>query len=433
MGALGRSLSARVLLALVLGLTMGALAQAAGGPEIARGIGYVEPLGGLWLNALRMTVVPLIFALLVGGVAAMAGAAASGRLTARAVFLFLGVMAASAIYSVAATSGLLAAWPVQAEAASGFIAGLGLPPAELNRAFDVAAFIQGLAPANALRAAADDQVLPWVVFACFFGFAVTRLSADLRQPLLTGMRALGETMIVIVRWVLLAAPIGVFALALGVGLRTGFDSAGVVGHYIVVVCAVQIGATLLVYPLVAVFGRVGVWRFARAAAPVQALAVSTQSSIACLPMMIERAEDELEVAPPVAGLLLPLAVAVFRMTSTVANLAVVLFVAHLYGVQPSPLELAAAVFVAVLVGVGSVGLPGQVSFFASIAPISLAMGAPVAALPIFLAVEVIPDIFRTIGNVTADLGVTRVLARGAPAEIPEAAPTFSSADPPPGP
>ncbi len=421
--ALFRSLSARVLLALVLGLALGTLGQAIAAPWIEQAVGYVEPLGGLWLNALRMTVVPLIFALLVTGVAAMAGAAVGGKLTARAVFLFLGIMAAAAIFSVAFVSGLLALWPVQPDAARAFISGLGLPPADLNQELDIAAWLQGLAPANALRAAADDQILPWVVFACFFGFALTRLPAELQAPLTTGLKGLAEVMIVIVRWVLLAAPIGVFALALGVGFRTGFEAAGVIGHYIVVVCAAQIAATLLVYPLVAVFGRVGVLRFARAAAPVQALAISTQSSIACLPLMIDRSESELDVPPAVAGLLLPLAVAVFRLTSTVANLAVVLFIAHLYGLELSPLVLATGVFVALLVGVGSVGLPGQVSFFASIGPISLAMGVPVAALPIFLAVEVIPDIFRTIGNVTADMGVTRVLSRGAPAPIePELAP-----------
>lgn len=416
MGALLNSLSARVLLGLILGLVVGAAAQAAGGPAITRAIGYVEPLGGLWLNALRMTVVPLIFALLVTGVAAMAGAAAGGRLTARAVVLFLGVMLAAAIFSVAFCTALLAVWPVAPEQARAFVAALGPVPEGLGQPLDVAAWIQGLAPANALRAAADDQILPWVVFACFFGFALTRIRPDLRASLVSGLQALGDTMIVIVRWVLLLAPIGVFALALGVGFRTGFDAAGVIGHYIVVVCAVQIVATLLVYPLVVAFGRVSLLRFVRAAAPVQALAISTQSSIACLPLMVERAESELEVAPPAAGLLLPLAVAVFRMTSTTANLAVVVFVAHLYGLEPSLLALGAAVFVALLVGVGSVGLPGQVSFFASIGPISLAMGVPVAALPIFLAVEVVPDIFRTIGNVTADLAATRVLGRNAVVE-----------------
>ena len=110
--------------------------------------------------------------------------------------------------------------------------------------------------------------------------------------------------------------------------------------------------------------------------------------------------------------MLPLAVAVFRATSPVANLAAALFVAHLYGVEPGLPQLTAAVLVSFAVAVGSVGLPGQISFFASVAPICIALGAPIDLLPILLAVEVVPDIFRTLGNVSADMGVTTMLAKG---------------------
>jgi len=129
--------------------------------------------------------------------------------------------------------------------------------------------------------------------------------------------------------------------------------------------------------------------------------------------MIERANDDLRIPTRITGLVLPLAVAVFRLTSPVANLAVVYFVAHVYGIQPSLTQMLAAGFVALAVSVGSVGLPGQISFFVSVTPICIALGAPLELLPILLAVEVIPDIFRTIGNVTGDLGVAAMLkARG---------------------
>lgn len=406
------SLSARVLLALVLGLAIGALAQASGDARAAAAVEFIEPLGGLWLNGLRMTVIPLVVSLLVVGIASIADAASTGRLAARAIALFLAIMAGVAVYSVAFSTAALTLFPVDPAAAASLLRGVGTAPAEVSRSLDVGAWLQSLAPANVFNAAAQDAVLPLVVFACVLGFAVTRLQPDSRRPLVTLFKSVSEAMIVIVRWVLLIAPVGVFALAAGVGLRTGFDAAGLIGHYILLVCAAQIVATLLFYPLTAWAGRMSIGRFAEAAAPVQALAVSTQSSLACLPAMVERARDRLEVSPERAGLLLPLAVAVFRMTSTVANLAVVMFVASLYGLQPSLLQMAAAVLVAVLVGVGSVGLPGQVSFFAAIAPICLAIGVPVDVLPILLAVEVIPDIFRTVGNVTADLSVTRILGRG---------------------
>jgi Na+/H+-dicarboxylate symporter len=216
-------------------------------------------------------------------------------------------------------------------------------------------------------------------------------------------------MIVIVHWVLRAAPIGVFALSLGVGLHTGLGAAGVLGHYIALVCLSLIGLILLTYVVALAFGRLSLGRFAVAVAPAQVVAISTQSSLACLPVMVERAIDRLGVSPATAGLVLPLAVAVFRITSTVANLAVCIYVAHLYGIPLTPGVLIAGAVTALAISVGTVGLPGQVSFFASIAPIALAMGLPLEVLPLLLAVEVVPDIFRTIGNVTADLAVARIV------------------------
>jgi proton glutamate symport protein len=108
---------------------------------------------------------------------------------------------------------------------------------------------------------------------------------------------------------------------------------------------------------------------------------------------------------------LPLAVAIFRLTSPVANLSVVLFVAAVHEVHPTAGQLAAGVVVALAVGIGSVGLPGQVSFFATVAPIGLTVGVPLELLPVLLAVEVVPDLFRTVGNVAADLAVTAVVSR----------------------
>ena len=114
----------------------------------------------------------------------------------------------------------------------------------------------------------------------------------------------------------------------------------------------------------------------------------------------------------VVDVILPLAVAVFRFTSPVGNLAVCFFIAHLYGLHPSVLQTAGAVAVAYAMSIGAVGLPGQVCYISSIAPICLALGVPTDLLGIFLAVEVMPDIFRTLGNVTGDLAVTSILARG---------------------
>lgn len=403
-------LSIVVLLALAAGIVVGAWIRT-DAPQFSAAAGIVEAFGGLWLNTLRMTVVPLVFSLLVVGIASVANTAKTGGLVLRAVILFSVLLVFAALYSIAATNALIEFWPIDREAAAGFLAGGGgeAPARAAPPAFSE--WLQGLAPSNPVKAAAENAILPLVVFAVFFGFAAARLEAGMRDQIVGLFRAVSEAMIVIVRWVLIAGPLGVFALSLGVGLRAGLGAAQTLLQYVVVVSAVTIGVTIIAWLLAIVLGRQPIGRFTSASAPVWAIAASTQSSLASLPAMLDAALRPLAIPARIADVALPLAVAVFRFTSPVANLAVCIFVAHLYGLEPTVLQYVGAVFVAYGVSIGSVGLPGQISFIASIAPISVALGVPTELLGILLAVEVIPDIFRTLGNVTGDLAATTILAR----------------------
>ena len=156
-------------------------------------------------------------------------------------------------------------------------------------------------------------------------------------------------------------------------------------------------------------------------APVLAVAISSRSSLASLPLMVERSRDALNVPERVANIVLPLAVAVFRMTSPVANLGVVFFCAAVFGVDLTPDKFLVGGFVAIAISIGSVGLPGEISFIASVAPISMAMGVPIELLGILVAVESVPDIFRTVGNVSGDMAATVIAAKGQPASPPSPA------------
>jgi proton glutamate symport protein len=414
-GARVKWISLIVLVALIAGLIAGALVRAYA-MELAGVAEVIEAVGGLWLNALRMTVVPLVVSLLITGIGSVADAARTGGLVGRAILLFTGLIFCAAIYGVAATQGLLALWPVERAAADAFVGSVGAAAAEIREPPTFVNWLRGLAPANPVAAAANDNILQLVVFAIFFGFATTQLPAHLRAPVVNFFRAVSEAMIVVVRWILLAGPIGVFGLSIGVGLRAGIGAAGTLGQYVAIVTAVTAGATLIAWLLAVTWGRQPVGRFTATAAPVWAIAASTQSSLASLPAMLQAALGGMRIPAHVADVTLPLAVAIFRFTSPVANLGVVLVIAHLYGIEPTLLQTAGAIIVAYAVSIASVGLPGQVSFVASIAPICLALGVPIDLLGILIAVEVIPDIFRTLGNTTANLATTSILARGEPRE-----------------
>jgi Na+/H+-dicarboxylate symporter len=406
-----RSLSVRVLLSLVAGLILGIAAASYGGPGVKGVVEGVESVGGLWLNGLKMTVVPLLFSVLVVGIAGVADAAATGKLALRALSWFLGLLLVGCAWTIAFNNGLYALWPVAQAGAEALRTGAPAPSAEVLATPSFGQFLQGLAPTNPIKAAAEDAILPLVVFAAFFGFAVTRLAEARRKALTDFFEMISEAMVVIVRWVLWVAPVGVFALALGVGLRAGVGAVGVIAQYIVVVVLAQVGITSLAYLIAVTVGRVPLRAFGRAVSPVQVTAFATQSSIACLPAMIEQSRDQLKIPDRVTGLVLPLSVSVFKLTSPVANIAVAIFVARVYGIQPSAVQYLGAVIIALAVSVASVGLPGQVSFFMSTGPICLVLGLPLDLLPILIAVEVIPDIFRTVGNVTGDMAVTAILGR----------------------
>ena len=396
-------LSARILAGLVIGLLAGA---ALGGSEAGNTVLLLAgPVGKLWLDALTMTVVPLVFSLLVTGIVSAAESASGGRIAPRALLWFAVLLVGACLVSALLTTLALDFWPIPAGAQSLRPTGDEVPVIASG-----ADWLANIIPTNPLQAAADSAMVPLVVFALVFGLAVSRIEPDLRTSVQSFFRAVVQAMLQIVHWVLLVAPLGVFALAFTVGARTGLDAAGTLLQYVVLVVGACLTIAVLAYVLAAVLGRMSPIAFARAALPAQVVAASTQSSLASLPAMIEAA-DPLGVSREDAGIVLPLAVSIFKAASAAANITVAIYLAHLHGVPLGPGTLVTGALVAAAVSVAAVGLPAQVSFFAIIGPVCLAMGVPIILLPLLLAIETIPDIFRTIGNVTADLAVTRLAAR----------------------
>ncbi|TMJ11093.1 MAG: dicarboxylate/amino acid:cation symporter, partial [Alphaproteobacteria bacterium] len=131
---------------------------------------------------------------------------------------------------------------------------------------------------------------------------------------------------------------------------------------------------------------------------------------ASLPAMLA-ASRLLGVRERVADITLPMAVALFRATGPAMNVGVALYVAHWLGYEPGLTQIIAATAVASVISYGAVSLPGEVSFISSIAPIAMALGVPIAPLALLVAVEMIPDIIRTLGNVTLDVSVTAAVNR----------------------
>ena len=400
------STTARVLTGLVAGIVIGIL-LAWTDPVLAANVaGIVEPFGKLWINALQMTVVPLVLALVIVGVNQATDVAQSGRVARRAIIIFLVLLtAAAAMTAMLAPMALSFLQPDPAVAAA-----LRGHEAELPQATGGwASALTAIIPSNAVAAAAAGAMLPLVTFALFFGFALTRIEPARRAQVVGFFQSVSDAMIVIVGWVLWVAPVGIFALVLALCARAGLGVLQALGIYILLECALYVVAIVLMIAVAVAFGRQRLGHFMSGLAPVQAVAASTQSSLATLPAMLDSAQNRLSIPARVSGLVLPMAVSLFRITSPIQYVATACFIAWALGIELGFAQLATGVAISVLVSMGSVGLPGQAIFIATNLPVTQAMGLPIAPLPVLMAVDAIPDVLATVGNVTADMTATTMV------------------------
>lgn len=391
--------------ALVGGLGAGIVGAMAGAPALVGDIAGL--VGGLWLRALQMTIIPLVAALLVLGLVQMILAARVGTVARRMIALMVFVQLAGGAFTSLVMPPLLRAFPVP-EGASAFLA---RTPSDVGEVPKVLDFLASLVSPNIVAAAAETAMLPLTLFFVMFAVAITRLPEDQGDRLLGFFHALGNAMLLIIGWVLAAAPVGVFALAYGVGVQSGGGAFAALGHYVLSVTAMGTFIFVLAYGIAIALGRTG-GRFVSAMLPAQAVALSTQSSLASLPAMLDSA-GRLGLRASTAEFVLPLAVVIFRATSAAMNLAVVYYIAALAGVEVSPTVAIAGILIASVISLSAVSLPGSISFVVSIGPIALAMGVPVEPLALLVAVEMLPDLMRTLGNVTMNVAVTSAVDRSA--------------------
>jgi proton glutamate symport protein len=397
--------------ALIVGLAAGMLAAKHPGTLRDDALGVASFVGTLWLNALKMTVIPIVVALLVVGIAKSAEAAQAGRDAGRSVLWIVIICTASAVVGAVATIGLTNAFPLPRATAALLQAALGnVDKTTVGALPGPAEFFKGVIPPNVFAAANNGDILPLTVFALLFGLALTRLAAPARRSVVGLFEAIGDSFIIIIDWVLVIAPLGVFALAFTVGEAAGGAAFAGLGHYVVIISVIGVLVTLTAYPLASLIGHIGTGSFMRGMIGPLTVAVSTRSSLASLPAMLT-ASRGMGIRDNVADVTLPIAVALYRATGPAMNTAVAFYVAHWLGIQPSVSQMIAATAVGAVMSYGAVSLPGEVSYISSIAPIALALGVPIAPLGLLVAVEMLPDIFRTVGNVAHDVALTSIVNR----------------------
>jgi Na+/H+-dicarboxylate symporter len=267
-----------------------------------------------------------------------------------------------------------------------------------------------LVPTNPVKAAADGALLPLIVFSIALGAATSRIAPERRDAFLAITGAVQDASLVVIRVGLALAPIGVFALAFVLANRLGGAAAGAIANYIVAASAINVAAcALILYPAVALFAATPVAKFARAIVPAQAVAFSARSSLAAYPAMTAVARERLGLGEPVTGFILPVVVTIFRIGAVATQLTGAVFIARLYGLELNATQYAAMALVSIATSFGVPGIPGGTIIV--MLPVLLAGGLPAEGVGILLAVDTIPDMFRTTANVTGELTAAVILDR----------------------
>ena len=381
-------------------------------------LAVADPVGTLWVNAIRMTVIPLVTSLLITGVTQSRASGDVGRLGGRVLL----VMSAMLVTIMALTAALappiyrmLAVDPEAARRLRESVAGQVASAPELPT---FTQWLVSLVPVNPIKAAVDGTMLPLIVFTIAFALAI-RLLADREREMVTSFfRGVSEAMMVMVRWVLALAPLGIGALAISLGVRLGAGAAGAVGFYFASLLGLLVVAILVMYVIAMVFTKVPLPVFARAILPAQAIAASTRSTLAAIPVMLEAATTKLGMTPAGAGFLIPFCVSTFRLNLAVSWIVGALFVAKLYGVD-FPLSSVLTVGIAAVALSFSVpGIPSGSLFI--ITPLFPQVGLPAEGVGILIALDALPDVLKTTLNATAQMTATTIVAggRAAPAVVP---------------
>ena len=407
---------------IVAALVLAALVAWPSSPETtifgASLVGVLDFFGGLFINALKMVVVPLILSSIIVGVGNMVSGGAFGRVGGKTVGFYV-MTGFFAIFTGLVLVNVVA--PGETESAQAMRNALPdatgvMASVEGRGVADLIGVISRAVPSNILEAAVETQLLALIFVGVVFGYFLSKLTGPGGDTLRNFWEGVHDVMIMITMWVMRFAPIGVFALVGKTFIVSGF---GVIGalllFFLTVLAALAIHFFGWLPLLLRLLGGLRPYAYYGKILPAQLTAFSTASSSATLPISMKSAQDA-GVSRRVTSFVLPLGATVNMDGTALYECVVVIFIAQVLGVDLNFMQQLMIVILALLTSIGVAGIPS--ASLVAIALILPAVGLPAEAIAIVLAVDRVLDMCRTAVNVTGDLSVTALVANGEGEDLP---------------
>ncbi|MEH6530820.1 MAG: dicarboxylate/amino acid:cation symporter [Photobacterium frigidiphilum] len=387
-GLLG-NIGVQVVIAMIVGTIVGAM--------MGHSASMFAPLGSIFIHLIKMLVIPLVAVAIISGAAGLGSSHSAGKvgLTTLGFFAFTSAVAVA----LALVMGEV------------FQPGVGIDLTGVEGMFSNAyaeqgdlpsfwATLLGMIPTNVFQSLNEANILQILVFCLFFGVAVSKLEKERRDPLINGVNAIVDAMVWMINVVMKIAPLGVFGLMADAVGTFGFSALMVVFKLFVVYIAAILIYGFIFYPImIKLFSKTSPIKFLSAMKKPQAVALSTASSMATLPVTMETCEEELGVRNSTASFVLPLGATINMSGNAIYYGLVAIFFAQMFNIDLGMSAYIAIIVTSTLGAVGQAGVPGP-SFL--VVAVLLSAGIPIEGLPLLFALDRIFDMVRTALNITGD-------------------------------
>ncbi|MDW6092777.1 dicarboxylate/amino acid:cation symporter [Vibrio rhizosphaerae] len=388
-----KSLLSNIGVQVVIAMILGSIVGATMGHDAA----MFSPLGAIFINLIKMLVIPLVAVALISGAAGLGNSHSAGKVGAVTLGYFAVTSALAVVLALLMGHIFQPGIGIDVSGVEGMFSSEYASKGELPTFW---ATIIGMIPTNVFQSLNNANILQILVFCLFFGVALANQSEEKRQPIMNGVNTIVDAMVWMINKVMVIAPIGVFGLMAEAVGTFGFSALTVVLKLFVVYVAAILIFGFIVYPLmIQLFTKTSARKFISAMKKPQAVALSTASSMATLPVTMDTVENDLGVRNSTASFVLPLGATINMSGNAIYYGLVAIFFAQLFNIDLGIGSYIAIIVTATLGAVGQAGVPGP-SFL--VVAVLLAAGIPIEGLPLLFALDRIFDMIRTALNITGD-------------------------------